>query len=149
MKPIIVLISVFLAGIGISWLTGPEVNIALSGRIAMAIMLLFTALGHFIYTDGMMLMLPDFIPAKRTMVLLTGFIEILAAIGLLMPAMITITGILLIIFFILILPTNIYAAYKKVNLEKASYTGKGLTYLWLRIPMQVFFIAWVYWFTLR
>lgn len=149
MKPIIVLISVFLAGIGISWLTGPEVNIALSGRIAMAIMLLFTALGHFIYTDGMMMMLPGFIPAKRTMVLLTGFIEILAAIGLLMPAMITITGILLIIFLILILPTNIYAAYKKVNLEKASYTGKGFTYLWLRIPMQVFFIAWVYWFTLR
>jgi uncharacterized membrane protein len=56
------------------------------------------------------------------------------------------TGIALIIFFLLILPANIYAAIKKVDYEKATYEGKGIGYLWFRVPLQIFFIAWVYYF---
>jgi uncharacterized membrane protein len=112
-------------------------------------MLLLTAIGHFKFMKGMTMMMPPFIPAKKQVVIATGFLEIAAAIGLLIPSIIKITGILLIIFFVLILPANIYAATKKVNLEKADYTGSGITYLWFRIPEQIFFIAWIYWFTIK
>jgi hypothetical protein len=35
---------------------------------------------------------------------------------------------------------------KKVNPEKADNSGNGINYLWFRIPEQVFFMAWVYFF---
>jgi uncharacterized membrane protein len=149
MKPLVVLIVVFVIALGVTYFMQHEANINVSGRIAMSVMLLFTAIGHFKFTKGMAMMLPAFIPAKKQMVLLTGFIETAAAIGLLIPSTIKITGILLIVFFVLILPANIYAAVKKIDLEKANYNGSGLNYLWFRIPLQMLFIGWVYWFALK
>ena len=117
---------------------------ALSGRIAMSVMLLFTSIAHFVFTKGMAMMLPPFIPFKIEIVYLTGFIEMVAAIGLLIPRLSEVTGWLLIVFFILLLPANIYAASKQIDYEKASFEGKNLNYLWFRIPLQIVFIAWVY-----
>ena len=148
MKPLIVLLSVFGLCIGITVLLG-NVDIGFSGRIAMSAMLSFTAMGHFKFTEGMAMMLPAFIPAKKQIVLATGVIEVLAATGLLVSSTIHITGILLIVFFVLVLPANIYAAIKKVDLEKANHTGNGINYLWYRIPEQLFFIAWVYFFAIK
>ena len=123
--------------------------ISFAGRIAMSVMLLFTALGHFLYPEGMALMLPDFIPFKKAMIYLTGCIEIAAANGLQIPRLRKLTGWLLIIFFILILPANIHAAIHHVNLETGRYDGNGLNYLWFRIPLQIFFIGWVYLFAVK
>lgn len=148
MKPLIVLIAVFGACLGITALLG-NAELNLSGRIGMSAMLAFTAMGHFKFTDGMVMMLPAGVPAKKQLVLITGVIEVLAAIGLLVLPTIKTTGILLIIFFVMILPANIYAAMKNVDLEKADNSGKGMDYLWFRIPEQIFFIAWVYFFTIR
>ena len=145
MKPLIVLIVVFALSCGITALTNSHVNYLLSGRIAMAAMLLLTAIGHFKFADGLVMMMPPFIPAKKQMVWFTGIIEIIAAVGLL-TSLYQLTGKLLIIFFVLILPANIYGAIKNVNLEKANYKGDGLKYLWFRIPLQVLFIGWIYYF---
>ena len=148
MKPLIVLLSTFLLCLAATYIIGhPDVNV--SGRAAMSLMLAFTAIGHFKFTNGMVMMLPPSMPVKKQIVLATGGIEILAAIGLLVLSTIKITGILLIAFFVLILPANIYAALKNINLEKADNSGNGINYLWFRIPEQVFFIAWVYFFAIR
>lgn len=89
-------------------------------------------------------MLPEFIPFKTETVYLTGVIEIIAAIGLFIPNLRVVTAWLLIAFFILILPANIYAAVKHINYQKGTFDGNGLTYLWFRVPLQFFFIVWVY-----
>src|SRR5262245_54085911 len=115
MKPLIVLIVVFVLSLACTRIFSGEINYRLSGRIAMSAMLLFTAIGHFKFTDGMSKMIPKFIPAKKQIVLATGVLEILAAIGLLLPSLYKITGWLLIEFFILILPANIYAAIKRID----------------------------------
>jgi len=112
----------------------------------MSIMLLFTAIGHFAYSTGMSMMLPRIIPFKKEIVYLTGFIEIAAAIGLLIPQLRHITSILLIIFFIAILPANIHAAINKVDYQKGTNEGNDEKYLWFRIPLQLFFIGWVWYF---
>lgn len=145
MKPLFVLVITFAISLAATALTS-DVDIKLSGKIAMSIMLLFTSIGHFKFTKGMEMMMPAFIPAKRLMIIATGFIEILAAIGLLVNATSNFTGIILIIFFVLMLPVNISAAIKHVNYEKADYTGKGIEYLWLRVPMQLLFIGWIWYF---
>lgn len=144
MKPLIVLLVVFGLSILATGIFGGGIDVSLSGRIAMSVMLLFTAMGHFKFTRGMAMMLPGFIPFKTAMVYLTGIIEIATAIGLFISSLRSITAWLLIAFFILILPANIYAAIKKVDYQKGTLDGKGLNYLWFRIPLQILFIVWVY-----
>ncbi len=149
MKPLFVLIGVFICALAGTKIFKSEIDSNLAGIIALSAMLLFTALGHFMFTRGMSAMLPDFVPFKMQLVYLTGLIEIAAAIGIFIPGFRKVTGILLIIFFILILPANIYAAIKHLNYETGNTDGKGLSYLWFRIPFQVLLIWWVYYFVVR
>ena len=144
MKPLIVLLSVFAISLLSTKIFRGNYEFALSGRIAMSAMLVFTAVGHFVFTKGMTMMLPQFIPYKTETVYLTGVIEIVAAIGLLIPNFNGLVAWLLIVFFILMLPANIYAAIKNVDYQKGTFDGSGLTYLWFRIPLQVVFIVWTY-----
>ena len=144
MKPFIVLLSVFFVSILAMKMIWGSYGFALSGRMAMSVMLLFTAIAHFAFTKGMSQMLPSFIPYKTETVYLTGAIEIAAAIGLFIPGFRVITAWLLIAFFILILPANIYAAVKHIDYQKGGSDGNGLAYLWFRIPLQLLFIVWTY-----
>lgn len=144
MTPLIVLISAFAVSLLVIKIVRGKFDFALSGRIAMSTMLLFTSIAHFIYTNGMSMMLPDFIPYKTEVVYLTGIIEIAAAIGLLIPNFIIVTAWLLIVFFILILPANIHAAIKHIDYQKGTFDGNGLYYLWFRIPLQILFLIWTY-----
>jgi len=144
MKVLIVLLATFGIGLIVTKLSG-DFNIKLSAQIAMAVMMAFTALGHFKFTRGMMLMLPSFIPYKKQVIYITGVIEIAAAAGLLIPATRTLTAWCLILFFIVLTPANINAAMKHINMEKATFDGPGPTYLRFRMPLQLLFIAWVYW----
>ena len=144
MKPLIVLLSVFAISLLSTKIFRGNYEFTLSGRIAMSAMLVFTAVGHFVFTKGMTMMLPQFIPYKTEAVYLTGVIEIVAAIGLLIPNFNGLVAWLLIVFFILMLPANIYAAIKNVDYQKGTFDGSGLTYLWFRIPLQVVFIVWTY-----
>lgn len=149
MKPLIILLIVFLLSLAGTKICTGNIELALSGRIAMSAMLVFTTIGHFAYTKGMRMMLPGFIPFKKMTVYLTGIIEIAAAVGLLIsPIRVTIAW-LLIAFFIFILPANINAAIKHVDYQKGTFDGKGLTYLWFRVPLQILFIVWVYFFAIK
>lgn len=148
METLIVLFGVFIATLLIVWLTTKRFELAFASRLAMAVMLVFTAIGHFVFAKGMAMMI-SFLPWANAIVFVTGIIELIAAIGLLLPKTKVLTGKLLILFFILLLPANIYAAIHNINLQTADYTGKGLSYLWIRIPMQLLFIAWVYFSSLE
>ena len=144
MKPLYVLLIAFgLAVLGIKIFLH-QYDFALSARIAMSVMLLFTAIGHFAFPTGMVMMIPDFIPFKLTMVYLTGVIEISVAIGLQVPGVSVLTGWMLILFFIMILPANINAAIKHIDYQKGTTDGNGLNYLWFRVPLQLLFIVWTY-----
>nr|WP_299837301.1 hypothetical protein [uncultured Tenacibaculum sp.] len=144
MKPLIILVSSFVITIFLMKIFKDNYNFMLSARIAMSIMLCFTAIGHFVFTDGMTMMIPKFIPFKTNFVYLTGLFEILLAIGLLIPKLKVISGWTLIVFLILMLPANIYASIHNINYQKGTLDGHGLSYLWFRIPLQLLFIVWTY-----
>lgn len=146
MKPLIILLGVFCLTLASTKLFKGNTDFVFAGNLAMSVMLLFTAIGHFLYTKGMSMMMPSFIPFKKEAVYLTGIIEVAAAIGLMIYTYRQTTAILLILFFILILPANIHAAVKKVDYQQGTLQGPGINYLWFRIPLQVFFIAWVWYF---
>ena len=149
MKPLLVLLTAFLLSLILIRFIKGQLSLALAAQIAMAVMLLFTAIGHFAFTDGMARMLPNFVPAKKELVYLTGVMEIGFAIGLLIPRYRVTVAWFLIVFFILILPANIRAALENINYQTGELNGKGISYLWFRIPLQLFFILWVYFSTLK
>jgi len=149
MKPLVVLVCVFAVSLLVTKLFKQHIDYKLSGKIALAAMLLFTSLGHFLYAKGMTMMLPDFIPFRSELIFLTGFVEIAAAIGFFIPGLRGFTGILLIVFFVLVLPSNIYATIKQLNYETGTFDGKGISYLWFRIPFQALLILWTYFFVMK
>ena len=94
-------------------------------------------------------MLPEFIPLKIELVYFTGIAEILLGLALVIPSLRYVAGIILIVFFLLMLPANIHAAIKHINYETAAYDGKDISYLWIRVPMQIFFILWILYFSVK
>jgi uncharacterized membrane protein len=145
MLPFLILLSVYLVSVLVfKW--RHHSNLLFAGRLAMSTMLVFTATGHFLYPEGMAMMLPPVVPFKKELVLLTGILELAAAVGLLTEKYVVPTSRLLILFFILVLPANLYAAWRGVNYQEANFTGPGPAYLWFRIPLQLLFIGWVYYF---
>lgn len=144
MKPLILLLLSFTISIFIIKIIKKEYVFALSARIAMSIMLLFTAIGHFAFTKGMSMMIPKIIPFKESIIYLSGIFEILLALGLIIPKFQKVSGWTLIVFLLLMLPANIYASLNHVNYQKGTFDGNGLIYLWFRIPLQFLFIIWSY-----
>jgi len=149
MKPLIVLLGTFLLALAATRLFGNAADWLLAGNVAMAVMLFFTGAAHFKFTKGMALMLPSWLPAKNFWVYLTGCLEIMAAIGLLIPGLWSLVGWLLIAFFLLILPANIHAAQHQIDYQKGTTDGPGSRYLWFRVPLQLFFIGWVWYFAVH
>lgn len=107
----------------------------------LAVMLLFTASAHFTpMKEDLIKMVPRQFRYPRQIVLIPGILEILGAIGLLIPFTRTVSGICLAALFVALLPANINAALKAISLR-----GRAATPLWLRVPMQVLFIALALW----
>ncbi|EKF55149.1 membrane protein [Galbibacter marinus] len=144
MRPLFVLLGVFIACLLITKLIRGNYEIALSGRIALSAMLVFTAIGHFIFTKGMSLMMPDGIPYREEVIYFTGILELVIAVDLLLENYSVVSAWVLIVFLLLVLPANIYACVKELDYQNATFDGNGLAYLWFRIPLQLFFIAWTY-----
>ncbi len=149
MKPLIVLTSVFIIGLIVIKFRTNKTNWQLAGQIAMSSMLIFTAVAHFVFTKGMTQMIPDFFPLKKELVYLTGILEILFAIGLLIPKTKVITAWILILFLLLVFPANIKATMENINYQTGELDGNGIEYLWFRIPLQILFIAWVFFFIIK
>src|SRR5688572_30328446 len=105
MAPLIVLLATFaiLYAVNKLLLQG-RLSTSLIGRISMSAMLLVTGIAHFTTTDLMVEMMPDMVPFKREMVYFTGVCELAAAVGLLWDKTVRLASILLIIFFIAVLP---------------------------------------------
>ncbi|WP_375434143.1 DoxX family protein [uncultured Hymenobacter sp.] len=147
MKPLFVLLGTFLLALGATRLFGGSLNYLLAGNVAMAVMLLFTGMAHFTLTKGMVLMLPDWLPGRKAWVYVTGLMELAAAVGLLVPGLRQLAGWLLLVFFVLVLPGNIHAALHHINYQKGTTDGPGPRYLWFRVPLQLLFIAWTWYFS--
>ena len=112
-------------------------------RYALAVMFLFTASAHFTsMKEDLIRMMPKAVPYPRQVVFLTGILEVLGAIGLLIPQLQRAAGICLILFLIAVFPANVHATRTEVTLR-----GKPVTPLGLRLPMQLIYIALVWWST--
>ncbi|MEP6704418.1 MAG: hypothetical protein ABJB34_06410 [Acidobacteriota bacterium] len=128
------------------FLLGRLLTLSFVGRASMAVMLVVIGIAHFTNTEQMVEIMPDFLPAKLEIVYFTGVCELMAVVGLLWNRTVRLASILLIVFFVLVLPANIVGSLKAVPFGGMEY---GALYLLVRIPLQIFFIWWVWYFGLR
>ena len=89
-------------------------------------------------------MLPAFVPYRVALIYFTGILELLGAIGVWIPRLRKLTGFLLILMLIGILPSNIYSAINRIEFGGH---GAGPAYLLIRIPFQLLVIWWTYFAT--
>ena len=114
-----------------------------SARYALAVMFIFTAMAHFNkMKHDLARTIPAYFPRPLLLVYITGVLEVMGAAGLLVPQFRRLAGICLIALLAGMFVANVNAAQSGVTLR-----GKPPTPLWLRSPMQVFFIALLWWST--
>jgi uncharacterized membrane protein len=144
MAPLIVLIASALIFRGIGALgVAYFAAWAAASRYALSVMLLFTAAAHFTkMKQDLIRMVPACVPKPQAMVFFTGLCEIAGAVGLLIPATQRAAGFALIVFFLAVFSANVHAANAGVTIR-----GRAATALWLRVPMQILFIAIAWWAT--
>jgi uncharacterized membrane protein len=103
----------------------------------LAVMFLFTAAAHFTSMRAdMVRMVPEWMPNPEATVFVTGILEVLGAIGLMIPRTRRAAAIGLILFLIAAFPANIRAAREQLPLG-----GRAATPLAIRLPMQLLFIG--------
>jgi uncharacterized membrane protein len=123
-----------------------HVSEPLRGRVGVALVFAFTAIGHFVKTAAMAQMLPPWVPIRVSLIYLTGILELVGAVAILTPSVSRYAGVALCIFLLVILPSNVYAAFQRVDFGGH---GAGPIYLLLRVPLQLLLIGWIYWFAIR
>ena len=114
-------------------------------RVGLAAMFFFTALAHFNRMRGdLVRMVPPSFPFPQHLVTFTGVCEVLGAVGILVPTTRRLAGICIVLLLIAVFPANASAAKRGLTLA-----GKPVTPLWLRLPVQIVFIALTWWSTQR
>ena len=112
-----------------------------AGLVAVAITFVFTGATHF---TGMKhdyaAMLPGPLSGNLGIIYLTGALQIAGAVGLLVSRTRRLAGICLVLLLVAMFPANVYAA-----LNGVPFRGEPSTPLWLRTPIQLFFIGMVLW----
>lgn len=137
MVPLIVLTVSFaiLRCMGFLGLTALD-NWHLPLRIALCLMFLTTASAHWGRgRPDLIRMVPTAFPHAATIVTITGILEILGAVGLLVPFSARAAAACLAIMLIAMFPANIRAARERVTI-----LGRPAPSLAVRIPIQVIFI---------
>jgi uncharacterized membrane protein len=117
-----------------------------AGRLGLAFVFAFAALGHFVRTDAMAEMIPPPVPQRRALIQVSGVFEFVLAILVLAWPKSHLVGLMIIGFLIAIFPSNVYAAVRRVDFGGHS---AGPRYLLVRAPLQLLLILWTYWFVLR
>ena len=115
-------------------------------RWLLGISFVVAGLFHFIAPQIYVAIMPGFLPSPKVLVALSGVAEILGGIGVSLPLVRRAAAWGLIALLVCVFPANIHAL--STGMVIASH-ALPLWMLWLRLPLQPLFIAWVYYACLR
>jgi uncharacterized membrane protein len=114
-------------------------------RIGMVALFLLTGGSHFSsLKHEFAAMIPPPMTGSLPLVYLTGILEIAGAVGLMIPKFRRAAAWCLIALLAALFPANVYAAMSGVMFQ-----GRPATALWLRTPMQLTWIAALWWSSTR
>lgn len=136
-----ILFFVLVAAFAVSYLVLRHGRHRDAARWALAVAMMFAGVSHFADPASFVRLLPELVPYRDAVILVTGVIEILLGIGLLIPrGLRREVALTLVAYLIAVFPANVYVAVADVPLD-----GLGGGNPWLRLPFQVVYVAWVLW----
>ncbi len=120
----------------------PIVKIAL--RTLLAVAMIAVGITHFVSPAFFVAIVPKWLPAPLALVYISGFFEIAGGVGLLVPKTRRAAAWGLVALYVAVFPANINMA---VNEIQPTGGHMPVAAMWIRLPFQILFIAWAYWFT--
>ncbi len=121
-----------------------SVKIKTGLRYLLSAAMVLVGIQHFRDPQPFVRIVPAVLPAPATLVLVSGFFEILGGLGLLVPRTRRAAAWGLIALYVAVFPANINMAIN--NIPMGDHVVPPL-FLWLRLPLQAVFIVWAWWFT--
>ena len=114
-------------------------------RIGLGIAFAVAGISHFVNPTPFEQHLPSWLPATGLVVAVSGIAEVLLGIALVArwPSVAAI-GRTVAAFLVAVFPANVYVAVADVEVDGQP----GGIYPWIRLPLQLLFIAWARWSTL-
>jgi uncharacterized membrane protein len=122
-----------------------EMSLKVAARWLLAVAFLIAGLNHFRDPAFYLALIPPMFPAPEALNIISGAAEIAGAIGVLYPPTRRYAGWGLIALLIAVFPANIYPAIQ----GGIPGTDVPAWALWVRLPFQAVFIAWVWWTTIK
>jgi uncharacterized membrane protein len=111
-------------------------------QYVLAIFFVLAGANHFINASFYLQMMPPYLPWPLFLVYLSGILEVVLGIMVLIPSLTSIAGWGLIALLVAVFPANIHMA-----LHPDLFPSISPVALWIRLPFQGVFIAWAYWST--
>jgi uncharacterized membrane protein len=115
-----------------------------AGQIVMGCLYVAAGIGHFIATRRYMSIMPDYMPAHRELVLLSGAAEIAGGLGVMLPATRRAAAWGLVALLVCVMPANVWMAQ-----HPERFATIPLWAIWLRLPLQLPLIWWAWIYTKR
>lgn len=112
-------------------------------RILAAVAMIGVGIGHFTNPAPFVRIVPAFLPAPLALVYVSGFFEVLGGIGLLVTRVHKQAAWGLVALYLAVFPANINMAVNQIQLDPSDHLPVWA--MWLRLPFQGLFIAWVIW----
>ncbi len=112
------------------------------GRLVMGVLYVLAGVGHFVVTRAYVRIMPNYLPAHRELVLLSGAAEIAGGLGLLVPSTRRAAAWGIVLLLIAVFPANLWMVE-----HPDRFSSIPLWVLWIRLPLQLPLIWWAWQYT--
>lgn len=110
--------------------------------LLLAVFMIVGGINHFLTPEFYLRMMPPYVPAPEFMVAVSGVIEVILGIGLLIPRTRVLAAWGIIALLIAVFPANIH-----MFLNQEQWPEVPAIFTVIRLPFQFVFIAWAWMFT--
>ncbi len=111
-------------------------------RILLALFFVIAGIFHFVYTSFYLKIMPSYLPLHLELVYISGVFEILGGVAVIIPYLQKFAGYGLVALLIAVFPANINMAVNNIQIDGIAIAP---ALLWLRLPLQLVLIWWVWW----
>jgi uncharacterized membrane protein len=116
------------------------------GRVVMGVLYVVAGVAHFVLTRMYEGIVPDYFPAHRAMVLVSGAAEVAGGVGVLLPrSMLSVRRAAawgIVALLIAVMPANVWMLH-----HPERYPGVPVWAMWVRLPVQLVLMWWAHRYT--
>ena len=114
------------------------------GRAVMGCLYVAAGVLHFVATRRYVAIMPDYLPAHRALVLVSGAAEIAGGVGVLIPRTQRAAAWGLVVLLVAVMPANVWMVQ-----HPERFPGIPLWAMWVRLPLQLPLMWWAWLYTRR